>query len=88
MWEAQKPFQVVINKCNPFTPLFNGTMIQDRLRHWGRGVGNKLYILSPHRILTFKKKKRGMNQSVMLEFMTKMVTVSSGKIEMADDLSA
>lgn len=29
-----------------------------------------------------------MNQSVMPEFMTKMVTVSSGKIEMADDLSA
>ena len=29
-----------------------------------------------------------MNQSVMLEFMTKMVTVSSGKIEMAGDLSA
>ena len=29
-----------------------------------------------------------MNQSVMLEFMTKMVTVLSGKIEMADDLSA
>ena len=29
-----------------------------------------------------------MNQSVMLEFMTKMVTVSAGKIEMADDLSA
>ena len=29
-----------------------------------------------------------MNQTVMLEFMTKMVTVSSGKIEVADDLSA
>lgn len=29
-----------------------------------------------------------MNQSIMLEFMTKMVTVLSGKIEIADDISA